>query len=319
MNCCGRKIAEGAWFFVVAAISLSWSQNPGVRKEAAKRESMTSQCVGRFQFHLDGELVVTSRRQRIYNVDVSTVPMPAKGAAVGWEQHLEEIKSPLSGPPPVIHRTFNLEPGVPAVWYSIDSTASSTVTLEAAKSRGDHLFRIVRLAAAGKEAIAETLVRNIMNAYVPQATSYGFCVGFGSIVMEPAQVESTAITLADREGNGVEARVETEEVAQPDSSAYSDLSEEKDFAESTGSTLTVLAERDRTVAGMAGKEFRISVAPPGEPTLLRFTWHFEGVAADATKPKIDIMGAANAPQRARLEAAWETLLGSLHPLPVQGK
>src|SRR5260370_20626824 len=83
------------------------------------RSGRNLECIGRFQFSLPETMTVNGRSQTIYTVDVSTVAAPPGGAKVVWAEHMARINalSPPKGVPTVVARTFQLQAGVPAVWY----------------------------------------------------------------------------------------------------------------------------------------------------------------------------------------------------------
>jgi len=83
-----------------------------------------------------------------------------------------------------------------------------------------------------------------------------------------------------------------------------------------GGTLTELREQQRTAAGLSGKEIWISFSEPGEKPSVRFTWHYPGVADTPTQPAIDIVGFGPVDKKPQLEAAWKTILTSLHAVPL---
>jgi hypothetical protein len=203
---------------------------------------------------------------------------------------------------------------VAAVWYN---GRGEDRVLEAFRPVDGQILHTVRHADAGREAPAEQLVRNIVSSYVAGLQDAGFCVGAGSLTIEPAEIEGTTIAFQHRAVPGLTIRIMTRTVNAADSTSLSNLDEEKDFAAATGTGLSVLVERDRSVAGLMGKEMRIVVTPPKETARARFTWHFDGAAGrDATKPKMEIIASANAANRSELESVWERMLSSLQPLPL---
>jgi hypothetical protein len=94
-------------------------------------------------------------------------------------------------------RTFDLSPGVRGAWYIVNSYAPELRELEAIMPANDQAVLAVRGGEAGKEATVETLVRNVLSAYV-RDTVQGFCVGHGAITSEPGLNEETRITFQHR-------------------------------------------------------------------------------------------------------------------------
>ena len=277
--------------------------------------SGNQQRAGRFYFTVPETMSLDGRSQIIYGTNVSTTPIPPGGALGHWDRHLEEIRG--RGIEPAAMRTFELQPGTSAVWYA-EHESPNILTLETMTPKSDHLLLLDREAYAGKEAGAETLVRNIVNTYVQRA-AYGFCVGYGSIAMEPSQTESARITFSRRNVPEFEIEFSTQTVREPDNQTYSDLDEEREIADAGGGQLTVLKEGVRRVAGLDGKQIWISLTVPGEPPTVRFTWHFAGEPGDSFHPMINILAMAPAAQRADLESAWETVLQSLRQVPLRSE
>jgi hypothetical protein len=165
------------------------------------------------------------------------------------------------------------------------------------------------------EAIVERLVLNVIEAYAPNVER-GFCVGYGAITSEPSQNEQALISFAHRVLPDLHIRFMTRTISAPDTSTYSDLHEESRIAGMTGSEMTVLVEQNRMVAGLQGKEIRISMVPGNEPGFVRFTWHYAGVPGRGDQPAIDIMGTASSEHKIVLEAVWESMLESLARIPL---
>jgi hypothetical protein len=276
----------------------------------------SEQCIGRFQFVLPEAMVVTSRSQSIYDVDVATVPLPTGGIKALWDSRLARI---LSLPPPkgvaqVLVRTFDVEPGVQGAWYFGNPDAPTLRDLEAAKVVGDHAVLITTGCEAGKESLIERLVKNVIAAYVPQ-TRQGFCVGYGSVTSEPSIDERTRMGLANREMKDLKIRFETQTVQESDTQTYSDLDEEREVVAGQRGNISVLRDDSRSADGLGGKEIGISVTIPGEPSFVRLTWHFPGVPGDSSQPMINIVGMAPSNQQVELQTVWDSLLQSLHRLP----
>jgi hypothetical protein len=88
-------------------------------KTMSTRDVDNSWCIGRFQFRLPTTLMLSGRSQSIYDVDVRTVPVPEQGPQAVWAERLARIRASmlLLGTASAELRTFDLLPGVPAVWY----------------------------------------------------------------------------------------------------------------------------------------------------------------------------------------------------------
>ncbi len=270
---------------------------------------MNRQCIGRFQFDLPEGLAVAGRSQTIYGGSLVTAPLPPGGAEEAWTEEMSAIHAHAENS---VRRTFDLAPGIHAVWYGNNPRIPSSLVLEALKPADDHYFKFTRASPAGKESPAEKLASNILASYAPHETGSGFCVGYGSLSLEPASRESVSITMKDGE---VETSIETITVDHPEGGG-SPLEEARQFAKSNGGSMKVMRDGARKAGGVEGHELQISLTLPGGADLLRFKWSFVGVGGDATRPNIEIDGSARAAQASELEAAWETLLTSLQPIPL---
>ena len=276
---------------------------------------MSEECVGRFRMTTPENVVVASRSQSIYGVEVKTEPLRSAPAERQWERRLEALEKvpALPGKKSAIRSRLSLDTGVEAVWYD---DGPHSLMLEAMKPFGDHALWIATDADAGKEPVAEKLARAVVAAYNP-GTGYGYCVGFGSVRMGPSLSETARINFEHSGTSGAKIEFASQTVRDPDTKTYMNLNEERDFVKASGGTLTVLLERERTVAALRGKEMRISMTIPGEAPMFRFTWHFEGVPGDGTKPKINLVGGSAASGQAKLETAWDDLLISIAAVPVK--
>jgi hypothetical protein len=280
------------------------------QSKAGKSEStMNRQCIGRFQFDLPERLAISGRSQTLYGGALVTAPMPAGGAEEAWSAEVAAIRARGDNS---MRRTFDLTPGVHAVWYGNNPRMPSSLVLEVLKPADDHYLKFTRASPAGKESPAEKLASNIVASYMPHETGSGFCIGIGSLSLDPASRESVSITMKDGQ---VETSIDTITVDQPDGGG-SALEEAQQFAKGYGGSLKVLRNGGRAAGGVEGNELRISLSIPGKPDLLRFNWRFEGVGHDAARPQIAIDGSAPASQSGELESAWETLLSSLAPIPL---
>ena len=188
-------------------------------------------------------------------------------------------------------------------------------TLEAARSLDGHVLSVDREADAGKEAAAESIVKDIFDAWTSD-TSHGFCVGYGSISLEPSINEQARLSLEHAAFPEVKLRFETRTVQEPDLKSYADADEEKGVASASGGTATVLADRRRAVAGLEGHEIWLLGAFPGEKSTVRFTWVYPGVGGSGTQPMITVVAMAPAERQNELQSIWETVLTSLRSVPL---
>lgn len=278
---------------------------------------MSTHCVGRFQFTVPDVLAVAGRSQSIYRVEVGTVSLPAGGVEALWHELLTRIRAlnPPAGTRGPVVRTFELQPGVSAVWYFVNSDDSELRELEALKPEAEHAVVASRGGMAGQEAGVETLVKNVLDAYAP-SVAQGFCVGRGAITSEPGLNEHALIAFEHRELPDFELTFGTQTVSEPDTRSYSNLDEEQQVVAALGGRMSALRDGARVVAGLDGKEIWITVVPRDEAPFVRFTWHFAGVPEDSLRPSINIKGSTTTNRQAELEAVWETLLQSLRAVPL---
>jgi hypothetical protein len=284
--------------------------------QANNPRSQQVECIGRFRFAVPDSMSVAGRSQSIYAVDVKTVLIPLEGIQRLWDEHLVRIR-PMAPPnesaKSELH-TFDLQPGSLAIWYLRDSASPRIRTLDAARAAGEYAVVVSRSGEAGKESIVEELARIVLNSYVP-STANGFCVGHGAITSEPSPEEESLITLNHGKVKDLQIRFSTRAVSTPDTTTYSDVQEEKELVESDGGRLSVLRDQQRRVAALEGKEIAISATSPKEPAMVRFTWHFPGVAQDSTRPMINIVGSAPLPQQPELQKIWDSLLQTIETVP----
>ena len=264
----------------------------------AKKVDLKKEAIGRFRVGVPAAMTATSRSQMIYGVRVEARRLGA------WAERMADLGEKVVSRP-------TMASGVEAVWYR----EASDLILEARQVRGETAVTVVRDAPEGKEAVAERLSGDVLAAYV-EGTAAGFCIGPGAIRMGPSLSESVEMVWKGK-ASSVRVDFSTQTVTSPDRKTFMDVDEERGFAQLAGGSLTLLRERDRTVAGLAGREIWISIALPGKEPQVRFTWHFAGVGRDGTKPKMDIVGKSGGGDQAALEAAWEAMLPSVETVPVK--
>lgn len=252
--------------------------------------------IGRFRLAVPEGTEVSTREQAIYAVKVWNAPAawPARLAALG----------------PQIISQPSLPSGGSAAWYE----EKSVQLLEAAKPYGDHALWLLRDAPKGKEPQAEKLVSNVMNGYHDNVDS-GFCVGVGAVRLGPAQLETTRLVYKAKTNPALKITFTTQTVDRPDLSQYMDTKEEEDVMRVVKGRLQVFKQKPRALAGLEGMEIHLSMAPPNEPEIIRYTWHFPGVPGDGTQPKINIVAFTSPDRRAELDPVWEALIASLAKVP----
>jgi hypothetical protein len=265
-----------------------------------KRVELTNkEAIGRFRVGVPEGWKAMSRSQMIYGVEVSA----GSADPAAWEAKVAAHADKIVSRP-------SLGASVTAIWYK----EGSDLILEAQALRDGIAVSIVRDAPEGKEAVAEKLASAVLENYKP-GTAAGFCLGPGAIHMGPSLSESVRMNW-QLPTAGAKLEFSTQTVTEPDMKTFMDVEEERGMAGAAGGSLTILSERDRTLAGLNGREIRIVVTLPGQQPQVRFTWHYPGVGRDGTKPKIDFVAKTSISGQAALEAAWEAMLPSLESVPV---
>jgi Tle cognate immunity protein 4 C-terminal domain len=300
-----------------ACAGLAGSEDSGKKGQSPKanmsvENRLMTECVGRFQLAMPEVLSVAGRSQSINRVEVNTSALPAGGVEALWRERITRIRAlhPPSGIANPVIREFDLQHGVKAVWYFANSGDDELHTVEAIKPEANHAVLVLFEGIAGKEDVVEGLLKNVLDAYVPQARQ-GFCVGYGAITSEPGINEHARISFDHQRLSDLEITVETQTVKEPDNRTFSNLDEEKQVVRALGGEVITLRDQTRSVAGLQGKEIWASVVTPHEPSFVRFTWHFAGAPRDSARPMINIKGIAATDQQTELQTIWEIILNSL--------
>ncbi|OGS17048.1 MAG: hypothetical protein A2219_02685 [Elusimicrobia bacterium RIFOXYA2_FULL_50_26] len=318
-----------ALYFMLPVLSGLCAADPGLTVKgehiSIMEKTMTEKSIdnpwfiGRFHFVLPSTLVLSGRSQSIYRVTIKTVPIPPSGPQIIWADRLTQIRS-LGLPPDetdAVVRSFELQPGMPAVWYRNSRQFAQLRMLEAMKPEVDHVLLMARATDAGKEYLVETLLKNVVNAY-ETGHARGFCVEHGSIAGEPGENEQARASFDHPSLPSFEITFYTHTVREP--SRMNPLSEIDDLqAQSAreGVQLKVLKDEPRSAAGLSGRENITSLAEPGAAPFVRFTWHFPGVPLRSDQPEILLEASARLVDQAELRAVWEALLGSLRQVPMK--
>jgi len=263
---------------------------------------------GRFQFSLPDVMRETSNYSSMYRTSLSVQPLPYGGVETMVQQRIEELRT--KGFP--VKTAGAAEPisGMRSIWSQENTTFPDIMTLESIGELKKSVFIAHSEADAGKEALAESLVRDLFQSYVPGAIS-GFSLGDGAIQLEPSQNEQIRRIFKHRIHSDIEIDFETRTVSKPDKKSYADLDEDRQIAR-----IKSLSKRKRVAAHLKGGELWISASGTSEPALVRFTWDYPGEPYSATKPSVAIMGTAELKHQAELEAIWEAVLGSLDSIPL---
>ena len=277
-------------------------------KHPDRSEKMSEVAIGRFRVSIPAQMKVASRRQSIYGVAIRTAPVGEIPITTQWND-LRSKHGPAG-------REITFPDEARGISYAPNPAMPMNLVLEAVRPMGDHALWISRPVTAGKEDAAERLAAKILSVYGP-GTTHGFCAELGSIRMEGSLSETTALSLAHTQSPAIKVEMETKTVTAPDTSTFTSLDEERKVMNAVGGTLVVRSERERIVAGMTGKEFRIAIAAPGEPPIVRNTWQFSGEPRNPARPHINFVGTAGTQAQSDLDAAWDAVLNSLTPIPME--
>ncbi|MDD5298327.1 MAG: T6SS immunity protein Tli4 family protein [Rhodocyclaceae bacterium] len=277
-----------------------------------------SWCIGRFRFSLPPGWRPTGRKQSIYRVDVQ---VRSGGAEALWQERLAKVRqlAPPPGATAALIRTFELERGVPAVWYRSSDVFTHIISLEALKPVPEGTLMLAREAVVGKEAAAEQLVKNVVRAYAPDQRQ-GFCLERGAIVTEPGQNEETRISFDNPSLPGASLSLDTHTVRQPDlADRGAGIREQAGKTGADGEQVAIRRDSVRKAANLEGREMLLSQSGGKRAPSVQFLWRYAGSALRADQPEIIFEATGDAGQGRALGEAWEMLFGSLRPVPLASR
>jgi hypothetical protein len=262
-------------------------------------------CTGRFDYALPAAFRFTGGQQSLYLVHVDAEPVPPGATAdAALKRRLAAAMGRNAGIAPM--REFDLAGVGPAAWMTLAPARPDLVTLLAMKplpASGSALFLQVE-GSAGREAVAERVSGKVAATWTA-GSPQGFCTGPGAFVVAPSINERA---LASFEGAGIELSIQTETVSEPEN--------DRDGTDLSAPGVHVLSNRRRSVAGFDGVEDRLQLADEHGGQQRIYAWVFAGRAADGAAPRIRLTASADIGRTPALDAAWETLLGTLRPRPV---
>lgn len=280
--------------------------------------------IGRFRFLLPAAFAVTGRSQSIYRVDASTVALAAPGspanAEAWWTTKLAALRRGRrpTGVADIVIRPLALpSPDLHGVLHYAGPDTDELQTVLVTKAYPDHLVQLSRQTEVDGVPEIEKMVASVIGSYVPGGRE-GFDIGHGMLTSVPGVNEQARIALRHAGLPGVELDLDTRTVRTPEGDPMAGVDQDKQRLAAAGQTLVVLRNQRRSVAGLPGSEVRLQIRKTGAPSegLLRFSWHFPGVAALPTAPAIMAVASAPLREQAALEAAWEAFLESLQLLPL---
>ncbi len=269
-----------------------------------------SHSVGRFDFVLPASWRLTGRDQRIYmlkvwneNIDSSTSPKQL------WETHLSVLKSNATAlQPDALIREISLQGGLSGAWSQASPRYPDDLKLLVMKPMADHTLFLEAEASVGRESIAEEVVAEVANGYVPSSPD-GFSVGNGAFVMKPSEDEHAGSSFINEEG--LELSIKTDTVAEP----IAEISDSEDQGDAeaireAGGKLQVLSKRPRVVADLPGQERRVQLKDKEKKSELVYFWACPGQPSNGLQPRILIQGSSPLARRMALDSAWDQLLDS---------
>ena len=264
-------------------------------------------------------MVVTARKQRLYDFEVRTAPMDHMSATELWALELRRLESlgAPTGRDEAVRSKFTLNGGAVGVWYNEVPADPAHVTLEGMRASGGQSLWLKGTTTAGRESGVESAARTVLDTFDTSSTD-GFCLEDGVVRVAPSRGESVHLSLTSRRDPRMTIEVDTRTVLQPDRVTFVDLTEERELVASVGGALDVRLDRMRSVAGLYGKELRVAMKLPTGSPELRYTWHYEGEPESAKAPRIDVVGRAAVSDQKRLDAAWEQVLASLRSMFAEG-
>jgi len=273
---------------------------------------MKSWSLGRIDFSIPQQYVLSGRTQNIYYVDVSEIPLEGRKPEDVWISKVKEIKAKhiKAGYKEETTQIKEMEPSFNVIFYQDNPTSPELVKFEAQKTVGDNLLEMSFEGQAGKESDMLRGLSIIANAY-HEGVSYGFNVGTGSITSTPGLNEYARAGFKDQEYGtkiNVSTRVATKNL---NDHPLDDVKYEIKGLAQDGIKLKVLKNVERVVAGFKGYEGHISLESQNEEPEFRFTWFTPGVTADSFKPEILIKVHGPLKDIEAFKVIWEELLKSL--------
>lgn len=264
-------------------------------------------CLGRFRLATPPGLRASSSEYAIYGTLVRGEALAGRAPVEVFEARLAALRA---DPKVSEVEPFALPSGLRGATYR---EGPHTLLVEGFSARGDEALWLFRDLPEGKLPVAQQLFENIASAWVPSPAG-GFCFGPGAI-QAVSLSERTRLRLVDDARPELSLEVDTLTVVRPAGDEL-DLEEARAVAALTKSTLRVLRDRRRVVAGLPGVERCFAATFPDGRELVRCGFAFLGRARSAEAPRLRLKGLSRGADAAALEAAWDALLDSMEALPL---
>ncbi len=275
-------------------------------------KKMKNWSLGRIDFNLSQQYMLSGRIQNIYYVDVTTTSLAGMNAEDVFRNKIKYIKEQhiKAGNKEKSIQIKEIEPGFNAIFYQENSSSPELVKLEAQKIVNNDLLEMSFEGKAGKENEMLRGISIIAKSY-HAGISHGFNVGAGSITSTPGLNEYARASFKEHE-NKIVLNISSQ-VATPHLNHHplQDIEDEIKGLTNDGIILKVIKNEERTVAGFNGYEGLISFNDGKEEPQFRFTWFTPGITADSFSPEILIKARGPLKNIDSFKTIWEELLKSL--------
>jgi hypothetical protein len=110
----------------------------------------------------------------------------------------------------------------------------------------------------------------------------------------------------------------TQTIAKPrDDGPLADPDADAQALAGSGVTLRSLHRRERTVAGLTGRDALAEVRAAAAPPRLMYRFFYGGTPGNASAPEVIIALDGPASERAELDRVWSGVLDSMRPVPLR--
>ncbi|MCU0970013.1 MAG: T6SS immunity protein Tli4 family protein [Rubrivivax sp.] len=273
-------------------------------------------CIGRFGLVLPEGWMPTGREQRIFFTRVDDdLPQLAPGvSAADAARRVLRGDAPPSDP---VLREFVLDGVGAAAWFGLGSRTSPNVRLVALAGRPDAGLRMEALATRGREAQVETGLRQLAAGY-RTGVQAGFCLARGAIVLGPSRSESARLVATRSAPAPMRLSISTRTVEQPrEDGPLADPAADAAAMAGSGTSIRAQPPRERTVAGLEGRDTRGELVEDGKPAQAVYRFFFPGRAGDAMAPELIVALDGPVVQRPLLDETWASVLDSMRLLPAR--
>ena len=281
--------------------------DPNVKAVPSAPLPARTHCAGRFSVKLPPDWTVQGQQQSIYLLKVWTEALPERAAPPQLLRHhagsgggTVSDQAPLAGGILLAHQR---QPG--------ETTALRVTAL---LPQGGSMLMGQMDTTVQRADAAHQVISQVLPSWRAQSAA-GFCLESGALTIAPSRNERARLALGAPPEMSL--LLQTETVAQPVPlpNAEGDAQDARALA-AAGGRLAVLAQTERTLAGLPGQERRLQLQADAKAApLLLYRWEFGGAPADALRPRIQLQLQGPADRRAQLEQAWALATDSLARRP----